>query len=136
MAIVASSVRMWVMMLWAESPVNSARFGSDLLLWGQVETNAGIISASVPFLRLLFTSREKEERGVAQRKIDVSPSKPMGSPDAAQKKGVDIETWALDEKGDGEGSPNWGPFITVPESLSSGSRGSTLLEPTHPHGTV
>ncbi|PVH91383.1 hypothetical protein DM02DRAFT_477740, partial [Periconia macrospinosa] len=54
MAIVASCVRMWVMALWAESPQNSARFGTDLLLWGQVETNAGIVSASVPFLRLAW----------------------------------------------------------------------------------
>lgn len=137
MAIIASSVRMWVMMLWAESPWNSARFGADLLLWGQVETNAGIISASVPFLRLLFTRKAKEERGVTQRIVDMSPPKPMGVPVVSQNKALEVETWAFNDKADGEGSPNWGPFITVPESLSSGSRGSTLLEPTHhPHMTV
>jgi hypothetical protein len=34
--------------------------------------------------------------------------------------------------------PAWKPFITVPESLSSGSRGSTLIgdEKRHPLGTV
>ncbi|CAO2652948.1 Nn.00g023590.m01.CDS01 [Neocucurbitaria sp. VM-36] len=138
MAIIASSVRMWVMMLWAESPANSARFGADLLLWGQVETNSGIVSASIPFLRLLFRRREKEERGVTQRKIEASPPKPMEAAGVSQNKPLEIDTWAFfgDEKKDGQGSPNWGPFITVPESLSSGSRGSTLLEPTHPHGTV
>jgi hypothetical protein len=138
MAIVASSVRMWVMMLWAESPWNSARFGADLLLWGQVETNSGIISASVPFLRLLFRRREKEERGVTQRKIEVIPPKPMGAAEGGHNQPLHIDTWEFfgDEKNDGEGSPNWGPFITVPESLSSGSRGSMLLEPTHPHVTV
>lgn len=138
MAIVASSVRMWVMMLWAESPWNSARFGADLLLWGQVETNSGIISASVPFIRLLFLGREKEERGVTQRKVAVSPPKPMADPDMAQTKAVEVETWNFfgDEKDDGRVSPNWGPFITVPAGLSSGSRGSTLLEPIQPRGTV
>ncbi|KAF1843574.1 uncharacterized protein K460DRAFT_396847 [Cucurbitaria berberidis CBS 394.84] len=132
MAIVASSVRMWVMMLWAESPSASARFGADLLLWGQVETNSGIISASVPFLRLLFRRREKEERGVTQRKIDMSPPKPMGGGGTSQNKPLEIEY----EKNGGEGSPSWGPFITVPESLGSASRNSTLVEPTHPHMTV
>jgi hypothetical protein len=51
----------------------------------------------------------------------------------------EVDTWALfeTEKRSGEGSPGWQPFITVPESLNSGSRGSTLLEPAHhPHTTV
>ncbi|KAH8698167.1 hypothetical protein GQ44DRAFT_85405 [Phaeosphaeriaceae sp. PMI808] len=143
MAIVASSVRMWVMMLWAESPWNSARFGADLLLWGQVETNSGIISASVPFLRLLFLRRQKEERGVTQRRVEAGPHKPMGAEDIKHNQPLEkphkIDTWALfeTEKKSGEGSPGWQPFITVPESLSSGSRGSTLMEkPMHPHFTV
>lgn len=131
MAIVASSVRMWVMMLWAESPFNSARFGADLLLWGQVEINAGIISASVPFLRMLFQKRKKEERGVTERKIEVSPPKPMG------EKPPSLDTWAIHElelehekdlEARGEQGAAWQPFITVPESLSSGSRGSVRLE--------
>jgi hypothetical protein len=136
MAIIASSVRVWVMMLWAESPFNSAKFGADLLLWGQVETNSGIISASVPFLRLLFRSRQKEERGVTERKVVVSPPKPMCVDAFSQHKALDMGEWPLrdDEKEMGPDSAKWGPFITVPESLSSGSRGSTLLEPAHlPH---
>jgi hypothetical protein len=139
MAIIASSVRMWVMMLWAESPFNSAKFGADLLLWGQVETNSGIISASVPFLRLLFLSKQKEERGVTQRKVDISPPKPMGVDAFSQHKALDMGEWPLrdGEKEAGPGSPNWGPFITVPDSLNSGSRGSTVMEPAHlPHQTV
>ncbi|KAF1838283.1 hypothetical protein BDW02DRAFT_594743 [Decorospora gaudefroyi] len=138
MAIIASSVRMWVMMLWAESPTNSARFGADLLLWGQVETNSGIISASIPFLRLLFRSRKKEERGVTQRKIENGPPKPMRVDAFSQCKELDMGEWPLgdEDKKSGPGSPSWGPFITVPESLSC-SRGSTLLEPVHqPHVTV
>lgn len=138
MAIVASSVRMWVMMLWAESPVNSARFGSDLLLWGQVETNSGIISASVPFLRPLFHSRQKEERIVAPRKLEISPPKPVDV-----EKAPEVETWAayeMEKEKDpalGEAQTGWQPFITVPESISSGSRDSARLEPTHhPHMTV
>ncbi|KAF1941214.1 hypothetical protein EJ02DRAFT_466686 [Clathrospora elynae] len=135
-AIVASSVRMWVMTIWAESPENSARFGTDLLLWGQVETNSGIISASVPFLRLLFQSRKEEERILMQRVMVVSPPKPMGIDNVdcfSQHKELDLDTWPLhdEEEGDSERDPNWGPFITVPKSLSSGIKGSTLLEPKH-----
>jgi hypothetical protein len=143
MAIVASSVRMWVMMLWADSPWNAAKYGSDLLLWGQVETNSGIISASVPFLRMLFVRRQKEERGVTHRRVEASPPKAMGEAGISQnkplEKPLEVDTWAVfeNEKHAGEGSPGWQPFITVPDSLSSGSRGSTLLEPTHhPHMTV
>jgi hypothetical protein len=142
MAIIASSVRMWVMMLWAESPWNSARYGADLLLWGQVETNSGIISASVPFLRMLFVSRKKQERGVTQRRVEASPPKPASGEAVSQnqplEKPLEVDTWALfeHEKDLGEGGPDWQPFITVPDSLHSGSRGSTLLEPTHPHMTV
>ncbi|KAH7072563.1 hypothetical protein FB567DRAFT_597949 [Paraphoma chrysanthemicola] len=143
MAIVASSIRMWVMMLWAESPWNSARYGADLLLWGQVETNSGIISASVPFLRSLFLYQRKNERGVTQRRVQESPPKPMGQEPVSQNRPLDkpleVDTWALCEveKESGEGDPGWQPFITVPESISSGSRGSALLEPVHlPHGAV
>jgi hypothetical protein len=153
MAITASSVRMWVMMLWAESPYNSARFGNDMLLWGQVETNSGIISSSIPFLRLLFRSKQKDERSVTPRKVSKPPSIPLQIDAFSQHKALDMGEWPLpDEKRAAEHSncfitihaetvrdrgSSWGPFITIPESLSSGSRGETLLEPTHhPYMTV
>jgi hypothetical protein len=153
MAITASSVRMWVMMLWAESPYNSARFGNDLLLWGQVETNSGIISSSIPFLRLLFRSKQKEERSATPRKVYKVPSQPLQIDAFSQHKALDMGEWPLrDEKMATEQSncfitihadtmrtrgSAWGPFITIPESLSSSSRGEAQLEPTHnPHMTV
>lgn len=137
MAIVASCVRMWVMALWSESPQNSALFGADLLLWGQVEINSGIISASVPFLRLFFRSREREpeeKNGIAAaRRREISPPKPIET----DNKPLEINSMAFfegdDERGP-NGSPVWKPFITVPASLSS--RGSGMLEPTHAHATV
>jgi hypothetical protein len=147
-AIVASSVRVWVLMLWSMSPAAAARYGTDLLLWGQVETNSGIVSASVPFLRLLFKSRKKEERGVMERRVvDMGPPKPMGRDDLAQTILPEIETYHFfeDEKEREKEKEKekeleagmWNPFITVPESLSSGSRGSTRLEPVQrPHSTL
>ncbi|KAJ4291775.1 hypothetical protein N0V90_009670 [Kalmusia sp. IMI 367209] len=140
MAIVASCVRMWVMALWSESPQNSALFGSDLLLWGQVETNSGIVSASVPFLRLFFRGREREpsEKGgpPAPRRI-----KEIGPPQPVQPDNKPMEVGSMEifegEKRDeeaGSGSPGWGPFITVPASLSS--RGSGMMEPVQAHLTV
>jgi hypothetical protein len=124
-----------------DRPQNSAKYGADLLLWGQVETNSGIISASVPFLRMLFVSKKKEERGFSERKcVDAGPPKPMGvdvyTQNQALEKPLDFDTWAVAESE--KKDPAWKPFITVPESLSSGSRGSTLIgdEKRHPLGTV
>ncbi|KAF2636911.1 hypothetical protein P280DRAFT_408307 [Massarina eburnea CBS 473.64] len=152
MAIVASCVRMWVMALWAESPQNSAQFGADLLLWGQVETNAGIISASVPFLRLFFRGREKEaeEKGVVARspagrrgvrEMVISPPQQAQLKEEGGGRPLQIESMAFFEgEGEGEdergpnGSPVWKPFITVPASLSS--RGSGMLEPQKEYMTV
>lgn len=140
MAIVASCVRMWVMMLWAESAANSARFGTDLLLWGQVETNSAIISASIPFLRLLFQSRKIEEcASTGPRRVEVSPPKPMryaGDENVALDKELDIESWPLTERSAPEKSPKWGQFITVPVTLhaTSGSRASSMhAEPSRSH---
>jgi hypothetical protein len=151
MAIVASCVRMWVMALWSESPQNSAQFGADLLLWGQVETNSGIISASVPFLRLIFRgrgggdSRSEQRRGGAghagagEKKVVglVSPPE-MAHGRGSDNKPLQMDSMAFFEPGqdEGPGSPMWKPFITVPASLSSGSRGSELLEPTRVGVTV
>lgn len=143
MAIVASCVRMWVMALWAESPQNSAQFGADLLLWGQVETNSGIISASIPFLRLIFRGREKKHDGSDKERMIIGPPQPMGMAGMGggglrDNKPMEIDSMAFFEGEQlGEnGSPVWKPFITVPASLSSGSRGSAILEPTRAHLTV
>jgi hypothetical protein len=150
MAIVASCVRMWVMALWAESPQNSAQFGADLLLWGQVETNSGIISASVPFLRLIFRGRRTNTREHSTERKIISPPKPLVPEDGGEDGGIrgnnrplQIDSMAFfggpdqEEAAGPNGSPVWKPFITVPASLSSGSRGSELLEPpAGPHVTV
>ncbi|KAF2662658.1 hypothetical protein K491DRAFT_584939, partial [Lophiostoma macrostomum CBS 122681] len=134
MAIVASCVRMWVMALWSESPQNSAQFGADLLLWGQVETNSGIISASVPFLRLIFRGRERKENSEEKPRV-VAPPKQVPE---SNNKPLQIDSMAFFSGGEAgpNGSPVWKPFITVPASLSSGSRGSAQLEVVHPFQTV
>jgi hypothetical protein len=134
LAIVASCVRMWVMALWSQSPEKSAQFGADLLLWGQVETNSGIISASVPFLRLIFGRREKETE---DKRRMIGPPKQIPE-DSEEAKKLQIETFQFFEETQrgGDGSPVWDPFITVPASLSSESRGSGMMEPTRPHLTV
>ncbi|KAF2787397.1 hypothetical protein K505DRAFT_342972 [Melanomma pulvis-pyrius CBS 109.77] len=131
LAIVASCVRMWVMALWSQSPEKSAQFGADLLLWGQVETNSGIISASVPFLRLIFGRREKEPE---EKRRVVVPPRPIPTDNKPLR--IDSLKFFTEPDLGPNGSPVWEPFITVPASLSSGSRGSAMLEPTRPHLTV
>lgn len=136
MAIVASCVRMWVMALWSESPFNSARFGADLLLWGQVETNSGIISASVPFLRLIFRRRASSSKAGSneKRRRVISPPKPIPT----DNKPLEMDSEAFfdgPDKGP-DGDPQWKPFITVPASLDDSTRGSIAGEPVGPHTTV
>ncbi|EDU44225.1 conserved hypothetical protein [Pyrenophora tritici-repentis Pt-1C-BFP] len=144
LAIVASSIRVWVMALWAESPSNSARYGNDLLLWGQVETNSGIISASVPFLRLLFRDRQVEERGTVQKKISATPATPVELEAQTPPKVIDQGEWPVQgEKPVGYPvakqpvkmrRPNWGPFITVPQELNprtGSTQQESALEPVH-----
>lgn len=133
LAIVASSIRMHVMVLWAASPWNSAIYGADLLLWGQVEINSGIISASVPFLRLLCKRKERAERLAGGRKVAeiASPARVGQKP---QLDPLEMDTIALfpghangrdEEKG-------WKPFITVPASLGEQSWESAGTLPVSP----
>lgn len=79
---------------------------------------------------MLFVSRKKEERGASERKcVDAGPPKPMGADVYTQnqplEKPLKVDTWAVVESE--KKSPTWQPFITVPDSLSEGSRGSTLI---------
>lgn len=54
LAIAASAIRMWILMLWGKNVRSRSKYGTDLLLWGQVEINCGIIGASAMFLRPLL----------------------------------------------------------------------------------
>ena len=134
MAVIASSVRMGVTVLWAESPYNSARFGVTLLLWGQVETNAGIISASVPFVRLLFTRKEKQKQVAKPARVgNMSPPKQTGGDQLNQARELPLETWHGEKGGH---DTQRGPLITVPRSGSLESRNSTSSEPARPYNSV
>ncbi|KAF2111619.1 hypothetical protein BDV96DRAFT_499253 [Lophiotrema nucula] len=53
-AVVASAIRLYVLALWTSNWAEQGKRNGDLLIWGQVEQHAGIISASIPFLRPLF----------------------------------------------------------------------------------
>jgi hypothetical protein len=128
LAIAASAARMHVMRLWAESPYNSATYGSALLLWGMVEINSGIVSASVPFLRLLFKKKERAERKAYSRKV-VEIASPR-SPRAGRNDELDpleMDTIMLFPKGSNDKDAErdeekgWKPFITVPASLGERS---------------
>ncbi|KAF2198561.1 hypothetical protein GQ43DRAFT_151604 [Delitschia confertaspora ATCC 74209] len=52
-AIIASAIRLYIMSLWARDFFEQAKQTGNFLIWGQVEQHAGIISASIPFLRPL-----------------------------------------------------------------------------------
>lgn len=127
LAIVASSVRMYVMTLWAASPWNGAIHGADLLLWGQVETNSGIISASVPFLRLLFKRKERAERVSDQGGVEVVPPR-VGKPQLQPLEMDAVVLFPKDEQDDE--ADGWKPFITLP-ALGERSHGRAYLLPTN-----
>jgi hypothetical protein len=54
MAIVASSIRLRVIVLWLSDWKKQGENTANLMIWSQVEQHAGIISASIPFLRPLL----------------------------------------------------------------------------------
>jgi hypothetical protein len=70
-AIAASAVRLWVVVLWSSSWYNQGKHASHLLILTQVEQHAGIIAASIPFLRPIFRKILKSKR---QREQQASPS--------------------------------------------------------------
>lgn len=54
LAIVASAVRLRIMVLWLSDFVHQGENTANLLIWSQVEQHTGIIAASIPFLRPIF----------------------------------------------------------------------------------
>ena len=54
LAIVASAVRLRVIILWLSDFINQGENTANLLIWSQVEQNTGIVAASIPFLRPIF----------------------------------------------------------------------------------
>lgn len=137
LAIIASSIRMHVMVMWAASPYNSAIYGNDLLMWGQVEINSGIISASVPFLRLLFRRKERHERKGSGRKVaEIARSRVGRKP---QIEPLEMDTIVLFPKNENvrDEEKQWKPFITVPAGLGERSWGSDVPTlPTSPKTTA
>jgi hypothetical protein len=122
MAIVASAVRLHVMRLWAVSPINSAIYGNNLLLWGQVETNSGIISASVPFLRLLFRSKERGNH-ITRKVLEIEQPKPTKSNDKPRDMELDEITLVQGEEKDvdleagGRHTDGWKPLPSLPAEM-------------------
>ncbi|KAF1926351.1 uncharacterized protein M421DRAFT_102429 [Didymella exigua CBS 183.55] len=131
LAIAASAARMHVMRLWAASPYDSAVYGSALLLWGQVEINSGIVSASVPFLRLLFKRRERAERRAYCRKAVGMASPRARRPQLEPLEPLEMDTVVLvPAQAHGKGADEemgWKPFITVPASLGEHGRDALPL---------
>lgn len=62
MAIIASAVRLWVLVEWSSGFEKQGLNSGNLLIWGQVEQHAGIISASIPFLRPLVRKTFRQAR--------------------------------------------------------------------------
>ncbi|KAF2016172.1 hypothetical protein BU24DRAFT_195363 [Aaosphaeria arxii CBS 175.79] len=68
MAIAASGVRLWILIQWSSGWEKQGMNTANLLIWGQVEQHAGILSASIPFLRpisrkikAMFTNCKREQ---------------------------------------------------------------------------
>jgi hypothetical protein len=95
----------------------------------------------VPFLRHLFAGRDR----TADQGKDVP--KPMGQEVKGPVKMGEAEMWEdVEREKDyekekdvekGEEKAGWKPFITVPDGLSRGGPGDTVVETVQkPHGTV
>jgi hypothetical protein len=53
-AIFASVVRVYILTVWSATALSQPQHQREMLMFGQLEINSGIISASIPFLRPLF----------------------------------------------------------------------------------
>jgi hypothetical protein len=73
--IVASSFRLYIVLLWLSDYTQQALSTADLLLWSQVEQHAGLIAASVPFLRPLF--RKAVRRARSREQPSPGPALPL-----------------------------------------------------------
>jgi hypothetical protein len=66
MAVVASAIRLWILVIWTSSWNAEGENMGNFLIWGQVEQHAGIIAASIPFLRPIYrklvSSRHRREQ--------------------------------------------------------------------------
>ncbi|OAL50604.1 hypothetical protein IQ07DRAFT_432086 [Pyrenochaeta sp. DS3sAY3a] len=54
LAVAASAVRMYILVLWGKDFRTQNKYGTELLTWGQIELNCAIVGASMMFLRPLF----------------------------------------------------------------------------------
>jgi hypothetical protein len=83
MAIAASAVRLWVLTEWASDFNKQGANSGNLLIWGQVEQHAGIIAASIPFLRplvrkVLRPNSRRDHPSVAGPVAKLIPAVPLG----------------------------------------------------------
>jgi hypothetical protein len=79
-AIAASAVRLWVLTEWASGWEKQGQNTANLLIWGQVEQHAGIIAASIPFLRPLVRKafrlrRERQQSPLPVAKLIPAPQR-------------------------------------------------------------
>lgn len=61
-AIAASAIRLWTTRKWLSGFIESGLQWGNLLIWSQVEQHAGIMAASMPFLRPLLRKVVKKVR--------------------------------------------------------------------------
>jgi hypothetical protein len=61
-AVSASAVRLYVIVRWLSSFEENGKQWGNFLIWSQVEQHAGIIAASIPFLRPLVRKAMKATR--------------------------------------------------------------------------
>lgn len=85
MALAASAVRLYTMVLWLIGLDIREEYTANLLLWSQVEQHTGVIAASIPFLRPIFRKALTRVR-----------SRGQGSPTPAARL---VEGGALDHPG-------------------------------------
>ena len=62
LAVVASAIRLWVLVKWTSSWNSEGEQLGNLLIWGQVEQHAGIMAGSIPFLRPLYRKLVERHR--------------------------------------------------------------------------
>jgi hypothetical protein len=118
-AITASAVRLWVVTEWASSWENQGENAAHLLIWTQVEQHAGIIAASIPFLRPIFrklfvSNRHRKQQASPSPAANLIPQPPRFTPEENQ---IMQRTPIIPSPSPTFGSSN-SPFKVPPSPLS------------------
>lgn len=135
LAIVASAVRLRIMVLWLSDFVHQGENTANLLIWSQMEQNTGIIAASIPFLRPLFRkaltkARSREQPSPSPAARLVGEGSTPRNPGMIRTPIIPSPSPTFGESGDSEFRPPMTSLAPIEPVRSGSTWGSAIWDGT------